>query len=158
MLRIQIQKCLFQQATFSQGKPKKMGKHEQVSLHRDSAGMINGAHTFHTWTIWKTKLPAGTCFFFSPAVHKTQKETMQVPQNSWQHYVHHYAWTYLLHTAIATFFSSYHGPGQKQNRDVNHEKDPATKQLFQLCQVPFICSDSDSFPTVVTHISWNTTH
>lgn len=36
---------------------------EQVSLHRDPAGMINGAHTFHTWTIWKTKLPAGTCFF-----------------------------------------------------------------------------------------------
>lgn len=52
-----------------------MGKHEQASLHRDSAGMINGAHTFHTWNIWKTKLLAGTCFFFSPAVHKTQKNS-----------------------------------------------------------------------------------
>lgn len=87
-LEIQIQKCLFQQATLSQGKLKnnkkweKMGKQE-VSLHRDSAGMINGAHTLHAWTIWKTKLPAGTCFLFSPAVHKTQKAA-QVPQSSWQ--------------------------------------------------------------------------
>lgn len=87
-LEIQIQKCLFQQATLSQGKLKNnkkwenMGKQE-VSLHRDSAGMINGAHTLHAWTIWKTKLPAGTCFLFSPAVHKTQKAA-QVPQSSWQ--------------------------------------------------------------------------
>lgn len=55
----------------------KIGKYEQVSLHRDSAGMINGAHTFHTWTIWETKLPPGTCFFFIPAIHKTQKEQPQ---------------------------------------------------------------------------------
>lgn len=54
-----------------------MGKHEQVSLHRDSAGMINEAHTFHTWTIWETKVPAGTCFFFSPAIRKPQKEQPQ---------------------------------------------------------------------------------
>lgn len=57
-----------------------MGKYELVSLHRDSAGMINGAHTFHTWTVWETKLPADTCIFsfsHTPAIHKPQKEQPQ---------------------------------------------------------------------------------
>jgi len=62
-------------------KTKKMGKHEQVSLRRDAAAMINGARTSHTWAVWETKSPAGICFFFIPAVHKTQKPA-QAPQNS----------------------------------------------------------------------------
>lgn len=58
----------------------------------------------------------------------------------------HYAWTYLLHKAIVSSFSSHRGPEQKQNWDVNHERGTATRQLLQLCQILFICSDSDSFP------------
>lgn len=50
-----------------------MVKHE-VSLHKDSAGMIYGAHILHTWTVWKTTLPAGTCFLFNSAVHKPPKQ------------------------------------------------------------------------------------
>lgn len=57
----------------------------------------------------------------------------------------HFSQTYLLHKAIKSFFSSYHGPDQEENCDVNHKKDPATKQLFQLCQIPFMGSDSDLF-------------
>lgn len=52
----------------------------------------------------------------------------------------------LLHKAIVSSFSSYGGPEQKQNWDVNHERGIATRQLFQLCQIPFVCTDSDSFP------------
>lgn len=89
-----------------------MGKYEQVSLHRDSGGMINGAHTFHTWTFWETKLPAGTSFFFSPSIHKTKKAA-PVPQSSQQHYVHH-ARTYLLHKALVGSCSSHCGLEQKQ--------------------------------------------
>lgn len=76
---MQIHRCVFQHLVKENKQTKKIktGKHKQVSLQRDSAGMINGARTFHTWTIWETKLPAGTCLFFSPAIHKTQKEQPQ---------------------------------------------------------------------------------
>lgn len=145
-LEIQIQKCLFQQATLSQGKLKnnkkweKMGKQE-VSLHRDSAGMINGAHTLHAWTIWKTKLPAGTCFLFSPAVHKTQKAA-QVPQSSWQPCMRRGLICFMK--PLWDFFSSHRGPDQKQKWDANCEMVPATEQPSQLCRVPFSWGESGS--------------
>lgn len=113
------------------------------SVFRHSTAVINGAHSFHTWTIWKTKRYLLAIVSFSGLLSVKQKTPVQVPQNSWQHYVH-FAQTRLLHKAIISFFSSYHGPDQEENWDVNHEKDPATKQLFQLCQIPFMGHDSDS--------------
>lgn len=146
-LEIQIQKRLFQQATLSQGKQKNGQTWAGQSPQRLSWNDKWSPHISHLDYL-ENKITCWHCFFFSPAVHKTQK-AVQVPQNSWQHYMH-YAQTYLLHKAIVSFFSTCHGPDQKQNWDVNHEKDPDTKQLFQLCQVPFC--------PLVTHISWNAAH
>lgn len=52
----------------------------------------------------------------------------------------------MLHKAIVSSFSSHHQLQQQQNWDVNQEMGTGTRQLFQLCQALFICTDSDSFP------------
>lgn len=80
-LEIQIQKRLFQQATLSQGKQKNGQTWAGQSPQRLSWNDKWSPHISHLDYL-ENKITCWHCFFFSPAVHKTQK-AVQVPQNSW---------------------------------------------------------------------------